>query len=693
MAEDKTIVYGIKVDTTELDTQAKNIQSRINQLRAEQINLDGSTKENTKQFKENASQLRILEAQQKLVQKQLSALSAEEKANTDTVNFNNNSIKQNRELLKELNAEYIRIQKPTADQTARLKTLTDTLKAQESAIGDNRRNVGAYGEAFREVLSSIPGINNGLSGMANGFKAVSAANPFTALLILLPQIIGFLSKFESIFDAIERALGGISGAISGVFANFSKLLTLDFSGFVDGVAEAATESYNLVAATQDLEDAQRALNVELAKSDAAVKNLIIQSKDRTKTEQERLALLDKAAQKERDAFNQSVKIAEEEKRIADAQLAQAERAGSANDALRDRAAQAEIKLIQLQSSSADLQERITVRRNALIESETVAREQAAQKQAAIEAKLTADRIKAIEERNRIESDNLLKLQQLQDFINQQRIDQQQKESDDEIERFQNEVAARERDYQLFLESNILEAQTQDQFYAAQIQRLQEQNRIANENTKLSEEQKRNIIAKNNQAIVQIEKQATAQRIQQAQALSNTLLQASQLLGETTNEGKILAVAATIISTYQAAQQAYASLVGIPVAGPALGAAAAGVAIASGLARVRAIQSVNTGFAEGGYTGDGSKYEPAGIVHKGEYVVPKRLVPVFAPQLRQIEQVRQKGYADGGFVSNQIMSGIDTSVLDALGNKPIYVSVQEINDVNARIQAIEQATNV
>ena len=29
-----------------------------------------------------------------------------------------------------------------------------------------------------------------------------------------------------------------------------------------------------------------------------------------------------------------------------------------------------------------------------------------------------------------------------------------------------------------------------------------------------------------------------------------------------------------------------------------------------------------GFAEGGYTGHGLKYEPAGIVHKGEYVVPQ-----------------------------------------------------------------------
>jgi len=31
------------------------------------------------------------------------------------------------------------------------------------------------------------------------------------------------------------------------------------------------------------------------------------------------------------------------------------------------------------------------------------------------------------------------------------------------------------------------------------------------------------------------------------------------------------------------------------------------------------------YAQGGYTGRGGKYEPAGVVHKGEYVVPKSQV--------------------------------------------------------------------
>jgi hypothetical protein len=40
----------------------------------------------------------------------------------------------------------------------------------------------------------------------------------------------------------------------------------------------------------------------------------------------------------------------------------------------------------------------------------------------------------------------------------------------------------------------------------------------------------------------------------------------------------------------------------------------------------------SGFAAGGYTGDGAKYEPAGIVHKGEYVINKEKTNILKPFL-------------------------------------------------------------
>ncbi|TDX44577.1 hypothetical protein C7959_1501, partial [Orenia marismortui] len=55
------------------------------------------------------------------------------------------------------------------------------------------------------------------------------------------------------------------------------------------------------------------------------------------------------------------------------------------------------------------------------------------------------------------------------------------------------------------------------------------------------------------------------------------------------------------------------------------------------------------WATGGYTGDGGKFEPAGIVHKGEYVIPKWLVNKKPELIAELEGMRSKGYANGGYV--------------------------------------------
>lgn len=63
------------------------------------------------------------------------------------------------------------------------------------------------------------------------------------------------------------------------------------------------------------------------------------------------------------------------------------------------------------------------------------------------------------------------------------------------------------------------------------------------------------------------------------------------------------------------------------------------------------------WAQGGYTGAGGKYEPAGIVHRGEYVVPKHGVnqatglprPEYISQLTRGSSGSGGGYAGGGYV--------------------------------------------
>ena len=99
--------------------------------------------------------------------------------------------------------------------------------------------------------------------------------------------------------------------------------------------------------------------------------------------------------------------------------------------------------------------------------------------------------------------------------------------------------------------------------------------------------------------VNIDKAERKAKADNIAAVSNLLGNVASLLGESTAAGKAAAVAQATISTYQAAQSAYASLVGVPVVGPALAAVAAGVAVAGGIANVQKILSVETPGGGGG----------------------------------------------------------------------------------------------
>lgn len=88
-----------------------------------------------------------------------------------------------------------------------------------------------------------------------------------------------------------------------------------------------------------------------------------------------------------------------------------------------------------------------------------------------------------------------------------------------------------------------------------------------------------------------------------------------------------------------------------------------------------------GFAGGGYTGDGGKYQPAGVVHRGEYVITKeatsRLGIGFLNHLNY-----GRGYANGGSVGSipstgyRPMAGGSISVKVINNGEPVNASVEQ-----------------
>ena len=109
-----------------------------------------------------------------------------------------------------------------------------------------------------------------------------------------------------------------------------------------------------------------------------------------------------------------------------------------------------------------------------------------------------------------------------------------------------------------------------------------------------------------------------------------------------------------------------------------------------------VRTIN-GFSEGGYTGDGGRLEVAGVVHRGEYVVPQPELrdPTVAAMVASIESRRRRrtsinalpGFAEGGYTglsgsSRQTEDLLDRiyKAIEAGNNNPIpaYVVLSELN---------------
>ena len=91
-----------------------------------------------------------------------------------------------------------------------------------------------------------------------------------------------------------------------------------------------------------------------------------------------------------------------------------------------------------------------------------------------------------------------------------------------------------------------------------------------------------------------------------------------------------------------------------------------------------------GFDRGGFTGYGTKMQPAGVVHKGEYVIPQSMVKRYPELIASLEQRRKKGYAGGGTTE-------PASVRSYRGANEIKPSGKVIKDLNPQVKFLTDLT--
>lgn len=97
-------------------------------------------------------------------------------------------------------------------------------------------------------------------------------------------------------------------------------------------------------------------------------------------------------------------------------------------------------------------------------------------------------------------------------------------------------------------------------------------------------------------------------------------------------------------------------------------------------------AINNLFADGGYTGAGGKWEPAGIVHKGEVVFSQDDVRRHGG-VDRVESMRLKGYASGGVVGGSAgVGGLGQGkgmTVNIHNNAPVEIETKESVDDSGR----------
>lgn len=93
------------------------------------------------------------------------------------------------------------------------------------------------------------------------------------------------------------------------------------------------------------------------------------------------------------------------------------------------------------------------------------------------------------------------------------------------------------------------------------------------------------------------------------------------------------------------------------------------------------------FADGGYTGAGSKYQPAGIVHAGEYVVTAENTKKLGVDF--LDRLNSRGYANGGYVGAIMGASLHQGAAEA-GGPPIVVNNHFVVGDVASMSQVHQA---
>lgn len=602
-----------------------------------------------------------------------------------------------------------------------------------------------FSAAFGGIQKFAQGLGLGTKA-AKGLAVGLSALGIPLIIAAVAALINYFKNFEGAAMLVQKALNVVGAVVQQLTKAFVALINLDFSGAADAVkgigaaaSEASKQTDALFKAQRELAELTKKFTVDNAKLRQELEGQKKILEDSTQPYDDRMAALKEINETtETLAANQ---VALNKAQLAELQaLLALEKNYEKRRELQQQIADAQASLIDSETelntvrydaarAERELQKEESERLATIREERKAAAEERIQNAKDVEAQLESLRLKtltdeaekiqqtllnerkAAEEQLRLKGATEEQIAQLNAYYDDLALQQQKAYEDKKAqeqatadqaeldklnaqEQAKLQAARAYQDELLGLESTA--GMTQLDLIARQEEQALELLKRRLEDGQLTLEQfgeLRNLTEEQfSQKRVELAKQEEEQKIalqeMGLQATADILGGVSQLLGEESELGKEAALAQAYINTYLSATKAYQSLAGIPVVGPALGIAAAGVAVASGLKNVQLIK--NPPKAAMGGMIVGPSHSAGGVpieAEGGEFIINRAAmqVPGVAQMAMALNASARPKFQNGGVVadlqSQQMM-------FDRIANTPIktFVVANEVTSAqNANFQ--------
>jgi hypothetical protein len=737
------LLFSLKIDGLASENTVKKVADEIERL----------TEATKEQVEADQDALKQKELNEKAIEKQTEALNKSKAA----IEAEEGSIKKLREENKKLTEQRNATTTKTEEGRKKIMELNSQLDKNNEAI---RANVDAYTKQRTGIERTITGIDQmipgtqaatqGIWGMVRAsiaFIATPIGAILAALGVILLAVTSYFKGSEEGGDKWAKVMAQVSAItkvltdrlmmlgdalvsfFSGDWSEGAEKMEEAFKGIGDEMAREVALAAELADILDHLEEMELRNSIAISKTSNEIKNLLIQSKDRTKTERERIALqqqafelekkqagetqvlqlarLNAVAQQMQMDFSQHIQARGQNEELLDF----VNRIISNEKVLYDKRKELGDLLIaynRTQGESLNVQEKILNMQDALAQKAKERAEKEAEAsekefQAALKRKSELEKMDKQAAANEAEFVEALK--QADQEIIQAEEDRARRTIEIGLEeaQYKDQLREEERQKELQLIEDKKAAFQASSDFVMNLLAMQTRTSAMETNAQLSQ-----VKATENKKMQELDKRFKAGLISEQQyntqrdAISEEAQKKEREIKKKAFESqKKNQIAATIISTLQSAVNAFQSLSVVPIVGPILGAAAAAAALVFGYKQVNSIRQTEFAFAGGGKTltgkrirpGDGkSIYRPNGdnmlaTVKTGEVILNERQQAALGGEAT-FRAIGVPGFAGGGisFPGGQIetrtiaiqndSTRVLQSIVSAVENQPPKVLVLE-----------------